>query len=354
MSALTELEILKLTYCGFSAKIVGTSNVVYGWKYPPTIGATSVPNLSSSSTSEELESDAHVERKVFVDFVKSQQTRQANGTWKGGSWGTNNFTATSTNWFPEMYVGDRIRYQIAYNGVCKYSPKPFDDSQTLIPNSEQTAWSCNGTWNGKTYAFYMTGNPMPQRATDKLWMWGCSKNPMNLRIKVLRRGSGPDVDCPNRIAPAAGEHLEPGQSDDTRAQVLFAINQEIGIPQSTLSKCYLLELGTYDKPGRDPRYWTYSAIQDGQVVTFGIPRESLSVAHILYIETDDDVEPEETEQEDKTEIKSKWWQSVYGVFDSHPESDWMLEDHMQFIPNSIDRIGKFVLLEPEEKSKFKF
>ncbi len=354
MSALTELEILKLTYCGFSAKIVGTNKVVYGWKYPPTIGATRVPNLSSSSTAEELESDARVDREVFVDFVKSQQTRQVNGAWKGGSWGINNFTVTSMDWFPGMYVGDRIVYQIAHKGICKYSPKPFDESQTLIPNSEQTAWSCNGTWNDKTCGFYMTDNPMPQRATDKLWMWGCSKNPLNLRIKVLRRGSGPNVDCPNRIAPAAGEHLEPGQSDELRAQVLFAINQEIGIPQSTLSKCYLLDLGTYATPGRDPRYWTYSAIQDGKVVTFGIPRESSSVAHILYIETEGDVEPEETEQEDKTEIQSKWWQSVYGVFDSHPESDWMLEDHMRFIPDSIKRIEEFGLLNLEAKQKFKF
>jgi hypothetical protein len=350
----TKLRILKLTYCGFSAKIDETNTVVYGWKYPPTIGSTHIPDFSANSTDEELKSDAHVDREVFVDFVKSQQTRQADGTWKGGSWGTNNFTVTSTNWFPEMYVGDTFSCQVACKGVCKYSPKPFDVSQTPIPNSEQTAWSCNGTWNDKTYAFYMTGNPMPQRATDKLWMWGCSTKQSKLRIKVLRRGSGPDVDCPNRIAPAAGEHLEPGQSDDSRAQVLFAINQEIGIPQSTLSKCYLLDLGTYATPGRDPRYWTYNAIQDGQVITFGIPRDSSSVAHILYIETDDEVEPEETEQEDKTEIKSKWWQSVYGVFDSHPESDWMLEDHMKFIPDSIARIAKFRVLEPEAKQKFKF
>jgi len=354
MSASTELEILKLTYCGFSAKIVGTNKVVYGWKFPPTIGATRVPDLASSSTAEELESDSHVNREVFVDFVKSQQTRQADGTWKGGSWGINNFTVTSTNWFPGMYIGDRIGCQIVSKGVCKYSPKPFDESQVPIPNSEQTAWSCNGIWNNSQFGFYMTDNPMPQRATDKLWMWGSSKNPMNLRIKVLRRGSGPDVDCPNRIAPAAGEHLEPGQSDDIRDQVLFAINQEIGIPQTTLSKCYLLDLGVYANPGRDPRYWTYTATQSGQTITFGIPRESSSVASILYIETDNEVEPEETEQEDKVEIQSKWWQSVYNVFDSHPESDWMLEDHMQFIPDSIKRIKEFGLNDLEAKQKFRF
>lgn len=354
MSINNELEILKLTYCGFSAKIIGTNKVVYGWKYPPVIGTTQSPNLSSNSSVEDLKPDSHVAPEVFVDFIKSQQTRQANGSWKGGSWGINNFTITSTNWFPGMYVGDKVNYQIAYSGVSKYSQKPFDEFQTIIPNSENTAWSCNAIWNNNSYPFYMTDNPMPQKATDKLWMWGCTKNPMNLRIKVLRRGSGPDVDCPNRIAPAAGEHLEPGQSDDARAQVLFAINQEIGIPQSTLSKCYLLNLGTYNNDGRDPRYWTYCAIQNDQIITFGIPRSSTSIAHILYIETEDDVEPEETEQEDKNEIKSKWWQSVYTIFDFHPESDWMLEDHMRFIPDSIDQIEKFRILEPEEKLKYKF
>jgi hypothetical protein len=347
----TKLEILKLTYCGFSAKIIGTNKVVYCWKFPPTVGATKIPNITTISSPYQLTPDSHIKRKTFIQFISSPSTRQPNGQWKGGSWGTNNFTITSATWFSEMYIGDQIEFNQIHQGIVKYSPKPFDGSEIIISQTENCALSCNGYWNGKFYSFYMTDNIMPQKATDKLWMWG---NASSLKIKVMTRGSGPDVDFPNRIAPAAGEHLEPGQSDEARAQVLFAINQEIGIPESTLSQCYLLSLGTYEEPGRDPRYWKYSAIQDGEIVEFGIARESLSVAHILYIETADDVAPDETEQEDKKEIKAKRWENVYGIFDKYPESEWMLEDHMRFIPDSIKCIDKFKQLSLEEKAQLKF
>jgi hypothetical protein len=195
---------------------------------------------------------------------------------------------------------------------------------------------------------------MPQKASDKLWMWGCKNNPDKLRIKVLKRGAGPDVDCHGKTAPTAGEHLEAHQSNDARELALFAINQEIGIPKETLAKCYFLPLGTYAARGRDPRYWVYSAFQDDELVTFGFERMSSTDAHILYIETDDDVEPEETEHEDTEEIRSKWWESVYTIFKSYSEEDWMLEDHMKFIPDSTQCIEMFSRLSPEEKANYKF
>ncbi len=349
----TEFEILKLTYCGFSAKVVGKDKVVYCWRFPPANKITNVPNFETISSSEDLRPDSHVYSDVFSDFVKSNQIRQVNGSWKGGSWGTNNFTVTSSIWFSGMYVGDRFMCTHMHTGTVKYSTKPFESSQIIIPGSEKTSWSCNGTWNGVTYALYMTDDPMPQKATDKLWMWG-TKNGSNLRIKVLKRGTGPDVDCGGTIIPAAGEHLGPEQSDDAREQALFSFNEEIGIPSKTLSKCYLLDLGTYDSDGRDSRYWLYSVLQDGQNMTCGIKRKSSSIAHIVYIETDDDVEPEETEQEDKEEIKAKWWENVYNMIAKYPESKWMLEDHMKFIPDSIARIKKFRVLSPEEKANYKF
>jgi hypothetical protein len=346
MSRTNTLEILKLTYCGFSAKVAGTEKVVYCWKYAPIIGATTVPNFNSPSSPEQLRPDSHIRREVFVDFIKSPETRQLNRSWKGGVWGLNNFTVSSSTWFPGMYIGDTFECHLIHNGILR--------SQSIVPNSEHTAWTCNGIWNGQAYTFYMTDEPMPQKATDKLWMWGCANNPGKLRIKVLKRGNGPDVDCHGKNAPAAGEHLEPGQSNDAREQALFAINQEIGIPETTLSKCYFLPLGTYDSPGRDPRYWTYTTIQDDELVKFGFERYSSSEAHILYIETDGDVEPEETEQEDMEEIKLKWWESVYTIFESYSESDWMLEDHMRFIPDSTKRIELFSHLSPEEKSNYRF
>jgi hypothetical protein len=346
MNSTNKLQVLKLTYCGFSAQVIGTEKVVYCWLFPPVLNTTKAPDFNSPSSSEELRPDSHIHKEVFVDFIKSPETRQVNGTWKGGVWGANNFTVSSTKWFPGMYIGDMFDCELTHVGILK--------SQAILSNSEKTAWTCNGMWNGQFYTFYMTDNLMPQKASDKLWMWGCKNNPRKLRIKVMKRCSGPDIDFHGKNAPTAGEHLEPDQSNDERELALFAINQEIGIPKTTLSKCYFLPLGTYDLPGRDPRYWSYSTIQDNIVVTFGLERPSSSEAHILYIETDDDVEPEETEQEDTEEIKKKWWESVYTIFKSYSESDWMLEDHMRFIPDSTNRIERFSRLSLEEKLQFKF
>jgi len=354
-----ELQILKLTYCGFSAKIVGSNKVVYGWKFPPTVGNTQVPNFLANSSAEELKSDSHVSRETFCQFIRSEQTRQANGSWKGGSWGENNFTVTSNDWFPGMYVQDKLSCELVKAGIIKFSPVAFTDEQVIVADSEQSAWSCNGILNGKRYAFYMTDNPMPQRASDTLWMWGCNSSDEvlkqtcdDLKVMVLTRGTGRNVDCGGKKAPAAGEHLEPGQPDDERSQVVFATIQEIGIAKETLSKCYIIPMGTYNAPGRDPRYWTYSAIQNDQIVTFGIPRDSSSIARILYIESD--VKPETISHEDTKEIAGKKWTRVFSIFDKYPESEWMLEDHMKFIPDSIGLIREFRAKSQEEKEKFKF
>ena len=59
-------------------------------------------------------------------------------------------------------------------------------------------------------------------------------------------------------------------------------------------------------------------------------------------------------QEDMEEIKSKWWESIYTIFESYSEADWMLEDHMRFIPDSTKRIELFSHLSPEEKSNYRF
>lgn len=359
MSFNNQLEILKLTYCGFSAKIIGTDKVVYGWKFPPTVGNTQVPDLNLSSSAEELTGDSHVSKETFVQFVKSEQTRQANGSWKGGSWGENNFTVTSNDWFAGMYVQDQLQWELVKTGIIKFSPSSFASDQIIIPGTELSAWSCNGIFNGKSYAFYMTDNPMPQKASDTLWMWGCNSNDEayreicdDVKVMVMTRGVGLNVDCGGKKAPAAGEHLEPGQPDDERSQVVFATIQEIGIAKETLSKCYIIPMGIYNSPGRDPRYWTYSAHQNGQLIYFGIARESSSIARILYIESD--VKPETISHEDTKEIKGKKWVRAYSIFDKYPESEWMLEDHMKFIPDSIGLIRDFRAKSQEEKEKLRF
>ncbi len=349
MSSTFELSIIKITYCGFAAKVKGHNKVVYGAKFPASSG-TFCPNLTTSSTDSDLVPDT-VDRQTFIDFVNSQQTRQVNGHWKGGAWGTNNFTVTSKTWLPDLWIGDSLVVTKIKEGVIKFSPNPFTESQEIIKSSETTCWSCNAEWNGNSYAVYLTDNPMPQNACDKLFIWG---SPKHLKIKVLLRGSGPNVDSPNRIIPGAGEHVEPGQDDSKRAQAIFAINQELGIPESTLSKCYLIPMGTYSSPGRDPRYWSYTMKQNDQVIKCGIERASSTFAQIVFIETTDFVEPAEQEQEDKVEIKNKWWEDLESILSAHTEDEWMLEDHMKFIPDAIKKIEEFRKLSDQEKQNFKF
>ena len=120
--------------------------------------------------------------------------------------GSNNFTLTSKNWFSGLWIGDKIKVQIIKEGIIKYSNKPFIDEDIILPNTEMNALSCNSLWNDKLYSFYMTDNPMPQYATDTLFLWS---SPKDLLIKILKRNSGDNIDFPEKIIPAGGEHLQP-------------------------------------------------------------------------------------------------------------------------------------------------
>lgn len=353
------LNVIKLMYCGFVGKVEGQNKVVYGVQFPPSSG-TIKPDFSVDSTSSELEIDDHIDKSTFVNFITSEKTRQVNGKWKGGRWGTNNFTVTSETWLPGLFIGDSLEFSIIKEGIIKFTKTPFKAQDEILVLTEDKAISCNATWKGNAYPVYLTDNIMPQKACDKLFIW-CSPN--KTMIKIMRRGVGPNVDSPNRIIPAAGEHLEPGQSLDSRDQVLFAINQEIGIPKETLNKCYLLNLGNYSDDGRDPRYWSYCTMQPisgsccsskSEIIEFSIKRYSSTNAQILLLVTDDNVEPLETTQEDQEEIKSKWWEDISTVLDNHKEDEWMLEDHMKFIPDAIKKIEEFKQCDHLVKELYKF
>lgn len=353
-----DITITQITYCGFSAVIPATNKVIYGSKYPPNSG-TVKPNFDFIDRAPKC--DNHVKRETFVNFIQSNSSRQADGRWKGGQWGDNNFTVTSDNWFSGLYIGDTIQVTIVAEGIIKFSPNTFsldhtNQNQLIIPDTKSKALSCIGTWNSNQYNFYMTDNPMPQDASDKIFIWSSPKDTM---IKVMRRGVGKNVDSPQRKIPCAGEHIEPDQKQDDRAQAILALNQEIGIPESTLSKCYIISLGEYADPGRDPRYWTFSAIQDETIIEFGVERPSKTKAHIIYIQTEDDVEPKEVDPTDTEEICAKWWANIHTILDpikpgQNVEDDWMMYDHMRFIPDSIKKLEWFNKLSTQEKEKYRF
>ena len=346
------ITISQITYCGFSAVIPSINKVIFGYKYPPHSG-TVKPDFDTIDRVPKY--DNHVKRETFIDFIRDNSTRQANGLWKGGEYGDNNFTVTSENWFPGLYIGDTMQVTIIKDGIIKFMPNTFNldpnQDQPIIPGTESKAISCVGTWNASNYNFYITDNIMPQDASDKIFIWSSPKKTM---MKFMRRGVGKNVDSPKRIIPCAGEHVQPEQSQDDREQSLITLNQEIGVPLSTLSKCYIIPLGQYADPGRDPRYWTYCAVQDNEIIEFGFERPSRTKAHIIYIETDDEVEPVEIDPEDMEEINSKWWENIYTVLSTHSEDEWMLYDHMRFVPDSIQKLEWFKQLTMQDKETFRF
>jgi len=354
-----KLIVNKLMYCGFSACISETNKVVYCVKYAPKSG-TIRPNLEIGSS--DLDSDTHITREEFINFINSDVTRQPNGKHKGGKWGTNNFTVTSDDWFPGLYVGDTIKLTFSKIGLIpnKFNnkqPIQFSDSDDIIVGSQNLAWSCNAMWNNQEYHFYMTDNPMPQVATDTFFInyikpkntpncipcW-LSSNKNKIYTKVLRRGLDTKVvDSPGREMPCAGEHLEPGQSDDTRQQVIFTVNEELGIHKKTLSKCYLLELGVYNKPGRDGRYSKYCIEKNGKNVEFGIERESSSTVRILLIISEIlDMDDQDVLPDDTNEINSKRWVEINKVLSDYNEDNWMLTEHLEMLKDAVAVIENFV------------
>ncbi len=351
------VTISQITYCGFSAVIPNTNKVIYCHKFPPNSG-TVKPDFNTTGFNNLVKYDNHVRRETFINFIRNQSSRQANGRWKGGQWGDNNFTLTSENWFSGLYIGDSIQITILAEGIVKFSPTPYnaESEYAIIPGSESKALTCVGTWNHNNYNLYITDNVMPQDASDTLFVWSSPKKTM---IKVMRRGKGKNVDSPARKMPCAGEHIEPGQALDDRARAICDLNQEVGVPATTLSDCYIIPLGTYADPGRDPRYWTYSEFQDGQIIEFGFERPSKSTARIVYIETEDDVEPKEVDPTDTEEIGSKWWANINTILNPTKlgeivEDDWMLYDHMRFIPDTIGKLEWFRQLSKVEKEQFRF
>jgi hypothetical protein len=357
-----KLQVLKLMYCGFSARVLDTDKVVYCAQYPAFNGTTK-PNLNVASSEDELTADTHITVEEYIDFITSSDIRQANGNWKGGPWGTNNFTLTGGRWLSGLYVNDIIDITFTKEGIVKYNGQVFTDESMILPNTENSAWSCNALWQTVMHPLYITDNPMPQFATDTLFMWA-KINPdntlKNLLLKVMRRGEGPNVDCPRTIIPAGGEHLQPEHGTDKRQQALFTINEEIGLPIETINQCYFLNLGVFNDNGRDPRYWKYSMKvnnenhENNKIVESGVNRLSSTNANILLLMTYDDVEPKEVTPEDTNEINSKWWENVHDILTNHPDKDWMLKDHQKFIPASIQKVQEFLSLSPNEREVFKF
>lgn len=341
-----DLLINNLSYCAVSAVYDG-KKVLYLQKFPPATG-TFAPKMDVQSSPDELDMNT-VSKSEVIDFWNSNESYQNNGNWKGGKWGKNNLCTTDATWLSGAFIGDTVSLTKVADGIIKFNGgKGFTSDMPILSNTESLACSYNATFNGMVYGVYVTDNIMPQKANDVLFIWENSKG--HQFIKLLTRGYNDNVDMPQRMMPGAGEHMEPGKDIKVKDGVIRAVNEEIGIPDSTLTDCYLLNLGTYNDEGRDPRYWNYSIGSK----SFGMKRGSETNAYILYLKSDNDAAPKEVNPSDTEEVNSKWWAPLNTVLTDYPDDRWMIIDHKKFIPDAINAINDFNKLSLEQKICSKF
>lgn len=341
-------EILKFGYNLASINVEG--KVIYFQKFPPALNTTNSPDFGRLSRDDELSSDNHIRRETFINFIRDNNLYQANGDWKGGEWGSNNFL-TSIG----LYIGDYVKIEIIKQGIIPFKGgNPFNDEYDIIRDSESSAWSCNLHYerDGREEIFsgYLTDEAMGQYAIDVLFI---SENELEERyIKILKRGlSNPNVDNPETFMPGAGEHKEPGLDIKFKDGIIRAVKEEIGIPDETLSLCYLLNVGKFDNAKRDSRYWSYTTIQDDNIVKFGIERYSSTEVSILYIKHHSSLQPKETIQLDIIEVGKKFWVNL-----NDPKLQnltWMIPEHGEYIKKSNEIIERFKELSKDEKDKNK-
>ncbi len=352
-----ELIVLDIGYNILECGIVGTDKVIYVHKFPPALNTTTKPKITETQTNYEHQINRELRKETVINFWKNTNLYQANGDWKGGEWGSNNLPTTSTNFCTDVFIGDKLSITNIKDGIIPYPKrlsKPFEESDEIIPGSEDFAWSANITSinSNLSYSCYVCDKPMPQSAIDVLFVWENSLQ--HQYVKILKRGSShPNVDMPELEMPGAGEHREPGNKICFKADVLAAIEQEMGISKSTLSKSYLIPVGKFNDKKRDPRYWSYSVNQDDKMFTFGPERESETNVYVMYIKTDSNEEPEEIENSDKIEVGGKYWVKLSNPILSNKEL-WMIPEHSTYFTHTNDVLKSFNNMRKEEKESYKF
>lgn len=350
-----EGKVVSIGYNVFALYIKNYNKIIYVHKFPPIVGSETIPDLFSSSDLSLFESDAKLKKETLVNFWANTSLYQANGDWKGGEWGSNNLPTTDKTWCTDIFIGDSVKLELIKYGIIPYKTrmsKSFEKTDAIIPSSDTSAWSCNVTIltnsdiikeekidEAKTYSCYVCDKPMEQKAIDVLFVW---KNLQGNRyVKILRRGnSNPNVDMPGLQMPGAGEHREPGPVINFKSEVLRAVNEEIGIEYNTLTECYLLNIGEFNNDKRDPRYWSFSAEQDGQIIEFGIKRKSSTNVYVLYLESDSNDKPSESEPSDMIEINSKRWVNLNSPILSNKEI-WLVPEHSIYFSFAVSLLNRF-------------
>lgn len=342
--------ITRIAYAAFGVLLDDYDKVIYIVRFPPTDG-TVVPLMDTPSSNFDREVDDNVSIEEVTEFWSSTEARQVNGLWKGGSWGLDNFMYHSI-WCKEAFVGDKVRIDYVKNGVIKFQMNElFKDDQNIVARTDNNAWSCNITIVKKdtTYPCYVMNHLMPQYANDLLFIWN-NKEKNKRYVKVCKRGNAPVVDMQNKYMPGAGEHLEPGEHFKFKESILRAFREELGVNDENLKECYLLDLGKFSDPARDPRYWNFF-YKDKR---FGMKRYSTTHGYVLYYQGTAPKLMEAVDNEEVIELgpNEKKWVNL-DTIDVSTDA-WMIEDHAKIIRKAKDNLPVFDALAEEEKHKYWF
>jgi hypothetical protein len=343
--------ITRIGYAAFGIKLEGTEKVIYLMRFPPTDG-TVIPLLDEPSSVHDLKTDEHMSVEEATEFWSSPDARQVNGLWKGGSWGLDNLLPHS-KWCTGAWVGDTVTLDFVKNGILPFGfcipGFPEDERGQVVAHTRNSAWSMNITVDktGLKYAGYAMNYFMPQYANDLLFIWKDPKTGKKL-VKICKRGNAPTVDMQNKLMPGAGEHLEPGEAFRFKASLTRAFREELGVEDVALAQCFVLDLGKFDDPGRDPRYWNFYHKEK----SFGMKRYSTTHGFALYFHGDapllsvphDDVEVVELGPAEKR------WVDLDSLDVS--SDAWMIADHSKIVQQAKRSVVGFDLLPEEEKQRY--
>jgi hypothetical protein len=337
--------------------------VYYIHYFPPADNSTKEPQYDSIKSINS--NDSRVRKETFIDFWLSQNEYQTNGNYKGGQWGPDNLPTLNPKWMTGVYVGDTLTIEHIANGIIPFNRRfgsafQLDDANLIIPNSEKSCWSCNLHYNEKIYSGYVCNDPMPQKAIDV--MVACVNENLQIFITILTRGlPKTNLDIPSlpnkfKYMPGGGEHKEPGKDLKIKSGIRRCMQEECGFDPNKLTNSYLLQIGKFNERGRDPRYDTYSWVQDGEVVHFGIERESETELSVFLLQSESGKLPKHMPHLDEIEIGSKSWKLIDDPEFVKPENKnmWMIPEHGTYLPIAKQRILDFMTLSIDERKEFLF
>ncbi len=296
-------------------------------RFPPSDATTEAPGLELDLVLPEQLVPNPISKKTVENF------------WFGSGlnthkrrWGANNLCTTSTDWFPGMFIGDKLRFTDVCEGIIP-GRTPFDPDGPIIFGSEPWATTVMALVSDQTKAYkaYLTKGPMCQVAVDVLLVVRINGK---LWVKILKRGTDPNtVDNPGVFMSGAGEHCEPG-TGNLKAQAYDAIAQETGLHPEDCVKSTFHVLGQFNSPGRDPRYWTFKAWDEdtGSWAQFGYPRSSSTTVNLIFIDYGNSLgEPKKTEPTDGIEVAQTFWMGLDEAIELEPDEFFLRENHQYLV-----------------------